>query len=98
MEDIFTTLPNLSIGVVAVLGLVWTFHKVAERSQITSKHFLDEIAEREKAFRTFEREVRTNYAKQLSESTNTLARVSENLKENTRTMERVLNHLDRHGN
>ena len=93
MEASFiSSLPNLSIGVIAVLAFAYTTIKNNESREANTRNFLStldtmrsqhEIAmkEREIAFRSLEKEVRTEILNQLTK--------------NSQIMERVINHLDR---
>lgn len=66
MESSFATiLPNLSIGVVSVLALVYVTRMFIEN---LNKH-TEEIKEREAAMRGLEREVRTSIMSALNENT-----------------------------
>ena len=66
-----STLPNLGIGVVAVLALAYI-----------TREFLKHLDIRAKAFEVLNKEVRDDIMKQLFE--------------NTRLMERVVTHMDKH--
>lgn len=83
--DLLTILPNLSIGVIAILTLgyvtrefirhlraIHTEHKV-QLSGLHAEH-LAELKEREIAMREVEREVRQNITDQLSKNTHALER------------------------
>lgn len=83
--DLLTTLPNLSIGVVAILTLgyisrefishlkvIHSEHK-KEMSELHREHLV-ELKEREVAMRDVEREVRSNITDQLSRNTHALER------------------------
>lgn len=79
--NLLSILPNLGIGVVAVVSLVYVtrefiFHLREERTA----HGI-ELKEREQAMRQVEKEVRTNIMEQLGR--------------NTHVMERAINVLDR---
>lgn len=91
--ELLTILPNLSIGVVAVLAFAWISLKNSEVQEKNQERFikaLDERAraheasmtERENALRTVEREIRTELSKVLSEA--------------TRVMENVVDHIKHH--
>lgn len=87
MENLLNILPNLSIGVVSTLGLVY----VVIRFNITLDERADKhekaMKEREDALRDVEKSVRENILDYLS--ANTIA-----LQENTKVMSRVIRHLD----
>lgn len=74
--SILSILPNLSIGVISILGLIYVVLK-----------FLDALDHREVIMRGVEKEVRDSLYKHLSESTIAL-------QENTKTLSRVISHLD----
>lgn len=67
-SSLLTVLPNLSIGVICVLSLLYVTHI-----------FLKQIKEREDALRTLEKEVRTSIMGQLSENTTVMVRLLEHL-------------------
>lgn len=84
--DLVTILPNLAIGVVAILALgyvskefimhlriIHSEHK-QQLSELHSQH-LRELKEREVAMREVEKEVRTNISSQLSENTHAMREV-----------------------
>lgn len=83
--DILSILPNLGIGVVAVLSLVYVAKEFIaaqrasqdeHRKQITQMHsdHMKELRERELAIRDVEREVRTEVNEQLSRSSTIMER------------------------
>lgn len=80
--DILTVLPNLSIGVISILALVWVtrsflFHLKDERAEERLERKADQIA-----FRELEQEVRNKIMFQLVE--------------NTRAFEKVVSHIKTH--
>lgn len=92
-SSLWAILPNLSIGVISVIALVYITLKNNEQRSSTEDSFLshldertrrheDSMFERETALRTLESEVRTQVMNQLSE--------------NTRVLERAINHMDKH--
>lgn len=88
MEASFISiLPNLSIGVISILGLIYVTLKFL--SALDSRVVSHEAAmkERELALREVEKDVRTSLYKHLSEATNAL-------QENTKVLARVMSHLD----
>ena len=77
--DLLTILPNLSIGVVSILALVYTtrsflLHLKSERTEERKERVEDE-----KAFRTLEREIRDNIIGQLNENTRVFTRVLDHI-------------------
>lgn len=93
-----TILPNLSIGVVAVLALVYVVIKFLNAQEEARKEFFktqgemrkqheEAMIHRENALRSVESEVRQTLSTHLTESTHAV-------RENTRVLERVMNHLD----
>lgn len=86
-SSILTILPNLSIGVISILGLIYTVLKFLEALDNRAEQHSAAMQEREEALRNVERDVRDSLYKHLSESTAAL-------QENTRILARVLNHLD----
>lgn len=98
MAEIFTILPNLSIGVVSVLSLAYYALKSNDRDERKHEMFiqtLDERAdkheramnEREQALRNVEASVRENLTDQLSKNTVALTDVA-------KLLARVGHHLD----
>jgi len=77
--DLLTILPNLSIGVVSILALVYvtmTFLKHLKHERIEERK---ERVEDEKAFRSLEREIRDNIMGQLNENTRIFTRVLDHI-------------------
>ena len=81
MTDILTVLPNLSIGVISVLALVWVTRQFLVHLKQEREAERVERREQEVAFRSLEKEVRDNIMGQLNE--------------NTRVFEQVLAHIKR---
>ena len=77
--DLLTILPNLSIGVVSILALVYvtmTFLKHLKHERLEERK---ERVEDEKAFRSLEREIRDNIMGQLNENTRVFTRVLDHI-------------------
>lgn len=98
-SSLWTILPNLSIGVIAVVALAYTTLKSRESNERQQTEFLNaldsrserhEIAmkEREDHLRKVEFEVRNNILNQLSQNNQLMA-------ETAKTLERVMTHLDK---
>lgn len=87
MEAFIAVLPNLSIGVVSVLGLLWVTAKFLAALDEQAKRHERVQADSEKAIRLLEADVRRTLSTQLVE--NTLA-----TKENTIVMQRIVRRLD----
>ena len=96
--DFLSILPNLSIGVVAIVGLVYVTIKHSESSKHQRADFLKALdnrtdrhekamSERENALREVEKEVRNEISAHLTVSTSVIQEAS-------KVMERVINHLD----
>lgn len=81
MSDLLTVLPNLSIGVVAVLAMVYLVNRFTDASKEQSARHEKAMKEREDAFRALEKEIRD--------------RLIEQLNQNTAVMQRVLDHFNR---
>ncbi len=86
---ILSVLPNLSIGVISVVALVYTVMKFLEALDRRTVQHAEAMKERELALRAVEKDVRESLYKHLSESTAAL-------QENTRVLSRVINHMDTH--
>ncbi len=85
--SLLSVLPNLSIGVISILGLIYTVIKFLDALDKRTIQHAEAMKERELALRQVEKDVRDSLYKHLSEST--LA-----LQENTKVLARVMNHLD----
>lgn len=85
--SLLSILPNLSIGVISILGLIYVVVKFLDALDKRTVQHADAMKERELALRQVEKDVRDSLYKHLSEST--LA-----LQENTKVLARVMNHLD----
>jgi hypothetical protein len=86
-SSILTILPNLSIGVISVLSLVYiTLKFITHLDERTVRHE-KAMLEREIQIRSIEKEVRTTVLAQLSQNT-------EAMNDTARVMERVMNRLD----
>jgi hypothetical protein len=86
-QSIFTILPNLSIGVISILALVYTVLKFLAALDARSVQHNESLKEREFALRAVEKDVRENLYLHLTQSTSAL-------QENTKVLLRVTNHLD----
>lgn len=86
-SSLLSILPNLSIGVISILGLIYVVIKFLDALDKRTVQHAEAMKERELALRAVEKDVRDSLYKHLSEST--LA-----LQENTKVLARVINHLD----
>lgn len=91
-QSLLTILPNLSIGVISVLSLVYvTLKFLTHLDERTMRHEVA-MTERESHLRTVEKEVRNNILGQLAQNNQLMA-------ETAKTLERVSLHLDsKHNN
>lgn len=80
--DILTILPNLSIGVISILALLWVTKQFLIHLKEERISERTERKENELAFRALEKEVRTSIVGQLNE--------------NTRVFEKVMAHINKH--
>jgi hypothetical protein len=87
MPDLLTVLPNLSIGVVSILGLVYITLKFLKALDDRADKHEKAMSVREQSLRDVETDVRRFLTEQLTQ--NTVA-----LQENTKLMARVMRHLD----
>lgn len=85
--EILTILPNLSIGVISIGGLIYVVIKFLNALDQRVVSYESAMQEREAALRDVERSVRENLYTHITQST--LA-----LQENTKVLARVINHLD----
>lgn len=86
-SSLLTVLPNLSIGVISILGLIYVVIKFLEALDTRTVQHAEAMKEREFALRQVEKDVRDSLYKHLSESTSAL-------QENTKVLARVISHLD----
>lgn len=107
MDSLLNILPNLSIGVVSVVALAHLSLKHGETQAKSQEAFIKTLdgraekheaamQERETALRAVEKEVRTEVSVQLTASTASLKDTAKIMQENSRIMERVITHLDKH--
>ena len=82
-QSILTVLPNLSIGVISVLALVYVTVKFTDTLDKRSAAHEEAMQEREQSLRDVEREVRTNILSQLTANTQAM-------NESTKALERFL--------
>lgn len=80
--DILTILPNLSIGVVSILALVWVTRSFLTHLKEERTVERQERKEIEVSFRALEKEIRDNIMGQLNE--------------NTKMFEKVMTHINKH--
>ena len=80
--DILNILPNLSIGVISILALVWVTRQFLAHLKDEKNAERVERKENESAFRALEKEIRDSIMGQLNE--------------NTRMFEKVLTHIKLH--
>ena len=70
--ELISILPNLGIGVVAVLSLVYVTKQFLEHLREIHKEHKEDLAEQRKEIREVEKEVRTNITAQLSKNTHVM--------------------------
>lgn len=87
METLLNILPNLSIGVVSIGGLVYVVLQFLKALDQRADKHETAMGEREQAMRNLEADVRRNLTDQLSKNTIALTEVS-------KILSRVVNHLD----
>jgi tRNA(Met) C34 N-acetyltransferase TmcA len=85
--ELLSVLPNLSIGVVSIGGLVYVVLQFLKALDNRADKHEKAMTEREASLRAVETDVRRFLTDQLSQ--NTIA-----LQENTKVMGRVVRHLD----
>lgn len=86
--SLLTILPNLSIGVISVLSLVYVTLNFNKTLESRSQRYDVTMTEQNNALREVEKEVRTSILEQLAKN-------SEVMKETSKTLERVMFHLDK---
>lgn len=67
-------LPQLGIGTITVLALVWTSKNHSEKMENKDKLFMEVLQEREDAFRSLEKEVRISLTEHIGKSAAVLDR------------------------
>lgn len=85
--SLLAILPNLSIGVISILGLIYVVLKFLDALDKRAEQHSVAMQEREQALRGVEKDVRESLYRHISESTFAL-------QENTKVLARVINHLD----
>lgn len=88
MSDLTSILPQLSVGVIAVLSLVFVTVSFLKQMSVTATLHERAMNEREMAMRTLERQVREEFARLLTHSTHVIS-------ENTKILARAIDRLDR---
>lgn len=86
-SSLLTILPNLSIGVVSILGLVYTTLRFVKALDERSDKHEKAMKEREEALREVESSVRNNLLQHLTAATIAL-------QDNAKVLGRVVRHLD----
>lgn len=86
--SLLTILPNLSIGVISVLSLVYVVVKFLHAMDARTERHEKAMTERERYLRDIEADMRNTLSSVLTESTHVV-------RENTKALERVVNHLDK---
>lgn len=86
-NSFISILPNLSIGVVSILGLIYVVLKFLAALDSRAEKHENAMMERETALRQVERDVRNSLYTQLSENTAAM-------QENTKVLSRVVQKLD----
>lgn len=91
MENLLQILPQLGIGVVAVIGLVYVCKLFVDKMENRDKEFGKEFAERDKHFRTELREREVAF-RELEKEIRGILTVQ--LGKNTTAMERIITYLE----
>lgn len=87
MTELLNVLPNLSIGVVSIGGLIYVTLKFLATLDIRADRHEKAMKEREDAMRALEFDVRKSLSLQLMENTNAMHN-------NTMVLERIVRRLD----
>ena len=72
--ELISILPNLGIGVIAVLSLVYVTKEFLVHLREIHKEHKEDLNSREKEIRAIEKEVRTTITEQLSKNTHVMER------------------------
>lgn len=87
MNELLNILPNLSIGVISVLALVYTMRMNLKALDARADKHEKAMNEREERLRVVEESVRVTLTEHITQA-------SVALRENTKILERVANRLD----
>ena len=86
--ELLTVLPNLSIGVISICGLIYVVLRFLEALDVRAVQHAEAMKERESALREVEKEVRTTILGQLSKNT-------EVMNDTVKMLERVTSSLNK---
>lgn len=86
--SLVSALPNLGVGVVAVLSISYIVNKFLVAMDERTVRHEEAMTEREKYLRAVEADIRTTLSANLSNSTRVI-------EENTRVLVRVIDHLEK---
>ena len=92
--DLWTILPNLSIGVVAISGLVYVVIRHDEKTDKMQRAFMTELEKREVTIRGIEKEFREHMAHHLASSSQALRESTSVLAASNKVIERATIRLD----
>ena len=92
--ELLSILPNLSIGVISIVGLVYTVLKFLEALDKRADKHERAMDERESALRNVEEQVRITLTEHITSAAVALRENTAMMGQNTRILERVVRHLD----
>jgi len=96
MEGLLGVLPNLSVPVIAIGALVFIALKFLEVLEKRAQMHEASMKEREDALRKVEKDIRGELIGILGRSNDAIAASNSAIGQNTKVMERVIGHLDKH--
>lgn len=94
MSELTSVLPNLSIGVIAVLSLVVVTFRFLDRMEKSNVTHEKAMADRENALRAVEKEVRTEFGKLLAQSNHVIVQSTHAIGENSKILARAVDRWD----
>lgn len=75
--EFLSILPNLSIGVIAVLGMIYLVRYFTDKAEIAHRFHLRQLEQYDERMRGFEKEVRETTMARLEENTRLFQRIVE---------------------
>lgn len=94
MGDILSILPNLSIGVVSILALVYTVIKFLQALDTRADKHEKAMDERERSLRNVEQQIRITLTEHITQASVALRENTAVMVQNSKVLERVVRHLD----
>lgn len=93
-SSLLTILPNLSIGVISIIGLVYIVVQYNRTSKESLKAFIGELDKRELNMRSVEKEFRAHMTQHINSSTQALIESTKVISTSNSVIERAILKLD----